>query len=536
MPSRSPLEFKTLPRLFLDAAGRHGDREALVFPTVQLADNRRTWAELRDRAVALARALCAHDIRRGDHVGLFMPNSIDFMECLLACALLGAVPVPVNVRYRVTELRYVITNARLKMLITSSLSSEHADLCALLRQCFPASGGGAPRPPAMLEITGSGAPGFIDGSRFRNSGSGINEADILAGVDAIDIGDPALVMYTSGTTAHPKGCVLSHRALVGNGIAMGRQRYYLGKDDRFWDPLPMFHMASLLPFTAVTDAGAAFLGMVHVDIDLALEMLEQEGATVCYSTFPTITADLVDHPDFRRRNLSRIRRVNCVAPRETLRRFQSAFAPAVVTGAYGLTEAGGVIAHNDPGETLESRLSTCGSPLRDIEVRIADMDSGVDVTGLGSGEIRIRGYCLFDGYLGDPEATAAAMEDGWFRTGDLGAVNAQGRICYQGRAKDTLRVGGENLSALELESYLASHPAVKLVQVVGEPHPRLQEVPVAFVELLPGASCSEQDLIDYCRGRIASFKIPHKIRFVTEWPMSATKIQKFRLREMLEQD
>ncbi|MEX2523491.1 MAG: fatty acid--CoA ligase family protein, partial [Gammaproteobacteria bacterium] len=200
------------------------------------------------------------------------------------------------------------------------------------------------------------------------------------------------------------------------------------------------------------------------------------------------------------------------------------------------TEAGGVISHNDPAEDLESRLTTCGSPLKDIKVRIVDTDSGEDVTGKGVGEIQIRGYCLFDGYYRNPEATAAAMQDGWFRSGDLGAVNEDGRIVYHGRTKDMLRVGGENLSALELESYLATHPAVKLAQVVGEPHPRLQEVPVAFVELYPGAGCTEQELIDYCAGRIASFKVPRKVRFVTEWPMSATKIQKFRLREMLEVD
>lgn len=529
--SRPPLEFKTLPRLLLDAARCHGGREAVVFPAAQLTDHRRTWGQLRDRSLELARALRARGIGRGDHVGLFMPNSIDYLECLLGCSLLGAVAVPLNVRYRVTELRYVIAHAGLKLLITSALAAEHADLCALLRQCCPA--GGAAVAPAMVEITGSGVPGFGDGRRFRRGGDGIDDRDILAGVEDLEVGDAALIMYTSGTTAHPKGCVLSHRALVGNGIAMGRQRYYLEETDRFWDPLPMFHMASLLPFTAVADAGAAFLGMVYLDPDAALAMLEREAATVCYSTFPTITADLISHPGFRRRDLSRIRRVNCVAPRETLRRFQAAFPRAVVTGAYGLTEAGGVIAHNDPAEPLESRLTTCGRPLRDIEVSIVDTDSGADVTGRGRGEIRIRGYCLFDGYLNDPEATAAVMEGGWFRTGDLGAVDGDGRIRYHGRTRDRLRVGGENVSALELESYLATHPAVKLAQVVGAPHPRLQEVPVAFVELLPGATCTEAELIDFCRGQIASFKVPRSIRFVTEWPMSATKIQKFRLREML---
>jgi fatty-acyl-CoA synthase len=536
--ARPPLEFKTLPRLLLDAVERQGDGEALVFPAAQLADNRRTWRELLHNGVTLAKALIAHGIERGDHVGLFMPNSIDFIESLLGCSLLGAVPVPINVRYRTAELRYVIANARVKLLITSTLASDHVDLCALLRESFPeadkrgAPGLAAPELRSMVESTGSGVSGFVDGRAFRDAGTGDDEA-ILDNLDAIHIDEPALLIYTSGTTANPKGCVLSHRALVGNAIAMGRQRFYLNARDRFWDPLPMFHMASLLQFTAMTDAGGTFLSMVYLDIGLALEMLERERATVCYSTFPTITADLINHPDFKRRDLSRIRRLNGVAPPETLRTFQEAFPQAVQTSAYGLTEAGGVISHNDPSEPLESRLTTCGAPLQDIEVRILALDTGDDVTGRGSGEIQIRGYCLFDGYYDDPDATAAVMDGDWLRTGDLGSIDDNGRIRYEGRTKDMLKVGGENLSALELESFLATHPAVKLAQVVGEPHPRLQEVPVAFVELLPGAACSEQDLLDFCKGQISGFKVPRKVRFVTEWPMSATKIQKFRLRELL---
>jgi len=537
--NRPPLEFETLPRLVANVAARHPARDALIFPSAQLTDARRTWSALFDGALAMARALKAQGVGRGDRVGLFMPNSIDFVECLVGTSLLGAIPVPINVRYRMSELAFVIADARLAMLVTSSLAREHADLPRLVCDTFPnirvdgRPGMAVPQMVGVVDIAGDTRDGLIGRQAFLRQGDEVDDAAILVQLAETSVDDPALIVYTSGTTAHPKGCVLSHRAWVGNGIAMGRQRFHLTPADRFWDPLPMFHMAALLQFTAVADAGAAFLSMVHLEIDLALQMLETERATICYSTFPTITADLINHPTFGERDLSAIRRVNGVAPPETLRIFQNAFPQAIQTSAYGLTEAGGVIAHNDPEESLESRLTTCGRPLDDIDVRIVDPETGTDVTGRASGEIQIRGYCLFDGYFGNPDATAATMDGDWLKTGDLGSIDANGCIRYEGRTKDMLKVGGENVSALEVESFLATHPKVKLVQVVGAPDPRLVEVPVAFVELAPGATADEAELIDYCRGRIGSFKVPRAVHFVTDWPMSATKIQKFRLRERL---
>ncbi len=204
------------------------------------------------------------------------------------------------------------------------------------------------------------------------------------------------------------------------------------------------------------------------------------------------------------------------------------------TGAYGLTEVGGVIAFNHPDESLEQRLTTCGRAFPGVEVKVVDPDTDAELAAGERGEILVRGYAVFDGYYKAPEKNAEAFTDGWFRTGDLCALDADGSIEFHGRIKDMLKVGGENVAALEIESYLATHPAVKLAQVIGVPDERLLEVPAAFIELNPNTFATEEELIDYCKGKIASFKVPRHIRFVEEWPMSSTKVQKFRLLEQFE--
>jgi fatty-acyl-CoA synthase len=206
---------------------------------------------------------------------------------------------------------------------------------------------------------------------------------------------------------------------------------------------------------------------------------------------------------------------------------------AVQISAYGLTECGGVVAFNELDDTLEQRVTTQGRPFAGIEVCAQDPDRAVLPAG-ERGEICVRGYCLFDGYYKDPEKTAASFDrDGWFHTGDLGTVDATGRVSYQGRIKDMLKVGGENVAAIEIESYLATHPAVSIAQVVGVPDAKYVEVPAAFLELKPGASVTEEEIVAFCRGAMASFKVPRYVRVVTEWPMSATKVQKFRLRDLI---
>jgi acyl-CoA synthetase (AMP-forming)/AMP-acid ligase II len=206
---------------------------------------------------------------------------------------------------------------------------------------------------------------------------------------------------------------------------------------------------------------------------------------------------------------------------------------AIYVGSYGMTEAAGTVCTSELTDSLEARCTRLGTPLPGLEVKIADSD-GKEVGTGERGEILIRGYCLIDEYYKDVEKTAEAFEaDGFFHTGDIGSFDAEGQIMFHGRTKDMLKVGGENVAAAEIETYLAGHPAVKLAQVIGVPDARLQEVPAVFVEKYDDQEVTEQELIDFCKGKIASYKVPRYVRFVTEWPMSTSKIQKFRLRDQI---
>ncbi len=523
----------TLGRALLDAAALYSDEPLLIFP-----DSRLSYAAMAERARLRASSLYALGVRVGDHVGILMPNCPEYIEFLFGTALLGAVAVPINARNKAAELAYVIDNSDTRVLITSDLASEYVDFAQLLHEAFDdlvtadATNlrlQGAPQLRNIVLLGTSRSAGMLGPEDLRRYDD--SHIDIERNLDACDPAAPCIMMYTSGTTAHPKGCPISSAALVANGQAMNRQRYFMDHTDRFWSPLPMFHMSSILPLAACLDAGAAMLSMNHFDAETALDMLEGEGVSIAFPSFPTVTNELINHPSFAARDLSRLRRINNVAPIELLRKFQAAFPQAIQTGAYGLTEACGVIAFNYPDESLETRLSTCGQPFDGVEVKIVNPETFEELPAGQRGEMWIKGYCVFSGYYKAPEKNAEALRDGWLRTGDLCSVDAENRIGFHGRIKDMLKVGGENVAAVEIESFLSGHPAVKFVQVIGVPDDRLLEVAAAYVELNEHASLTEEQLIRWCEGKIASFKIPRHVRFVSQWPMSSTKVQKFRLIE-----
>lgn len=528
----------SVPDLVARAAARDPHGDALV-----LGSARVSFLELHDRAVRAARSLAALGVGAGSHVGILMSNCQEFVDVLLGAQLLGAWAVPINARYKAPELAHVITDAELSVLVTTDRVVEHVDFVALLASALP---GLAEQPdprslrldvaPALRSIVlyGKRVPsGVLAESVFHELAAAVGSDEIEASRARIAVRDVALMMYTSGTTALPKGCPISHEAIVRPALEAGRTRFRLQADDRMWDPLPMFHMSFVLPFLACLDAGAALLSMEHFEPGEALRYMERERATVNFASFPTITEALLNHPAYDADRLA-VRLVNNVGPADLLASMQERMPGAIQISAYGMTECGGVIAFGHDDDSLADRTQTSGRPFRGIEVQIRDLDTDA-VVGTGEpGEILVRGYCLFEGYYNDAVRNAEAFTaDGWFRTGDIGSVDREGRISYLGRAKDMLKVGGENVAAAEIEGVIGRHPGVMLVQVVSAPDRRYLEVPAAFVQLAPGAVANEEELIAFCRDKIASFKVPRYVRFVDEWPMSATKIQKHRLREVI---
>jgi fatty-acyl-CoA synthase len=523
-------ELYTIADLLVRAATRDPDGDCVVFP-----NERTSYRVQLDRAVQAARSLAALGVEKGDHVAMVLPNMAEFVDVMLGTMLLGAWAVPINSRYKAHELGYVVENADVKVLFTTDTTDEFTDYVALLREAFP----DLPRPAdaPLLEtvvVIGSTAPaGTMGWAEFQSLAASVEADEIDRRRSRVAVRDVGLMMYTSGTTAMPKGCPLSYEALVRPALEAGRSRFELVAGDRMWDPLPMFHMSFVLPFIACLDAGAALLSMHRFEPGEALRYMEREEVTVNFASFPTITEAFLNHPDFASTKLS-FRLINNVAPPDALRSMQARMPFARQISAYGLTEAGGVVAFSEPSDTADQRATTSGRPFRGIEVQTRDLETDAISAPSEPGEILIRGYCLFEGYYKDAAKNdETRTADGWFRTGDIGMLDPDGRISYLGRAKDMLKVGGENVAAAEIEGFLARHPAVMLAQVVSAPDAKYTEVAAAFVQLKPGETATEDELIELCRGKIASFKTPRYVRFVNEWPMSATKIQKYVLRQTI---
>src|SRR4051794_7308692 len=538
MSQRRPSPVVPLGDVLVLSAARAPDNVVLAFP-----DSRATSAELLAAATGMARGLRALGVRRGDRVGILMPNCPSFVEALFGASLLGAVPVLINARYRTEELTYVTSNASLRVILTNDLIADRVDFAGLLESALPglseAADPGAlalPATPSLRACVLLGetrVPGFVDAAAFARGGAGVPEQAIDDAAAAVAIRDDGILMYTSGTSAHPKGCRLSHEAVVRTAAAKV-ERYRLTGEDVWWCPLPLCHMSGVLPLTATLLADSRLACMTDFEPGAALRQLEQERATFHFGIFPTVNQALIDHPDRTRTDLRSVRLINIQGSTRLRKSLRDAHPNASLLHAYGSTELGGILSLTDPAMPDDALARTSGTPWPGMEVRILDPDTGVELPTGTRGEIVARGWGMFEGYLAGPgQETDAVDEDGWFHTGDWGSLDELGRITYHGRLKDMLKIGGENVAAVELESFLASHPAVAIVQVVGVPDDHLVEVAAAFVELTPGAELTEEDLVAFCRGAIASYKIPRHVRFVDEWPMSATKIQKARLREQL---
>ncbi len=528
----------TLPDLLARAVNKFPDSDIVVFP-----ESRTTYKELYERASKSACSLKSMGIGSGDSVGILMSNCLEFVDLLIGSQLIGAVPVPINARYKAKELAYVIDDAELKVLATTDRIVEHVDFVSLLQEAFPDLE--RQQNPMELELKeakslnsiilfGERKPtGMLDTKTFQSLFDQTDTEEIEISRSRLQIRDIAMMMYTSGTTANPKGCPITHEALVRPAMEAGRTRFYISEKDRMWDPLPMFHMSFVLPLIACIDAGAALLTMEYFEPKLALSYMKSESATLNFASFPTIMEALLNHEDYDPEILD-MRIVNNVGPADLLVSMQERMPKTLQISAYGLTECGGVVSFGHVEDSLEKRTQTSGRLFRGIQAQIRDPETDDILDANQQGEILIKGYCVFEGYHNAPDKNQEAFtEDGWFRTGDLCSLDEEGRVTYHGRIKDMLKVGGENVAAVEIEGFLSHHPAVQLAQVVAAPDSKYVEVPAAYIQLKDGMSATEEEIIDYCKGQLSSFKIPRYVRFVEDWPMSATKIQKIRLREQI---
>lgn len=500
----------TLHELVDESAAADPDAEALVF-----ADGERLGVgALAARSVRHAAALLALGVTAGDRVALLLPASADLVALLLAVTRIGAVAVPVNARYRPDEVRHVVVHSGAAVVVTAPPSTPGApDLDDLARTAVDA--GPAPELRALVTLADLGDHDTAP------------VADAAAGTR---VRDAAVLVYTSGTTAAPKGALLSHEALVrlAAGIA---ERMALAATDRIWTAIPLFHGGGITFALAALTARAAFVHPGFFDPATTPALLERERVTVALAAFETIWMPVLDRPDVPDRDWSAIRLVMAVGVPARLRAMAERVPQAVHVSCVAMTESSAFLALGRLDDPLEARLTTGGHPMPGMSVRVVDPETGADLPPDTPGELLFRGPTAFDGYFRDPEATATTIDaQRWVHTGDVVTVDGDGRVTFRTRLKDMLKVGGENVSAAEIENHLLTHPAVGVVAVVAAPDARYVEVPAAFVQLAPGAAVTAEELIAHCAGRIASFRVPRYVRFVDAWPMSGTKIRKVELR------
>jgi fatty-acyl-CoA synthase len=531
--------FPTLAQLLERQATQSSQRVFAIFPELSI-----TYGDLYERASELAKGLISHGLELGTPVAIFMPNCLDFLLAHYAVQLAGGVGVLLNARYKQYELRQVIAHCDAQILMTTDVIDEHVNLTDVLCGTYPQLGDSsaarsltladAPLLKTLILFGNKRLSAALPADDLKASGRAVSNATLAQRRLDQDSENTAVIIYTSGTTAAPKGCELSHAGLQRSWSIFSRA-VGLEAGEKVWDPMPFFHSGGVGLMTGIMARGATIVSSAYFDPEVIADLILKHQIEHLYPGFHLIALPVVTSSRYDPTAFAFVRSMVVIGPLGTLRKIQNLLpSKAAVMNLFGMSEASGLVTLTPPDATEDQRLMTNGKQSPGIEVRIVNPDSEQPTSPGVTGEIQFRGGGAFRGYYKDPAATRSTiLPDGWVRTGDMGKLDHDGWLRYEGRYKEMLRVGGENFAAAEIESFLSAHPAVKYVQVVGKPDDRLGEVPVAFVECNDGSTATQADIVDFCVGKIAKFKIPRQVVFVTQWPMSATKIQKFKLREMI---
>jgi acyl-CoA synthetase (AMP-forming)/AMP-acid ligase II len=529
----------TLAGLLVRQAQAKPDFTYAIFP-----EETATFGELHASALAFAKGLNSLGLKLGDHVAILMPNCLDYMIAHFGIQLAGGVGILLNARSKSFELAAIVGHCDARFLVTTSKFDASVNYADTLTQTFPELAGataGAPlaikAAPLLEAIVMFGDHDWAPAHRsiaIVSSAEGVAESELAAARAWQEKEKTAVMYYTSGTTSMPKACEISHAALQRSWSIFART-VRLKEGEKVWVPMPFFHSGGIGLMAGLMAHGVAMASAPYFDPQTVLAMVKEHRIEHLYPGFHLLAAPVLQSPSYDREKFDFVRTMVVIGPLGTTRQLQAllpAGAPAL--NLYGMSEASGLITLAPYDAPEDVRLTVAGRPLDGIEVRICDHETG-DVLSCGRpGEIQFRGGGAFNGYFKDDAATARTIiEGGWIRTGDQGKIDAAGYLHFLGRLKDILRIGGENVASAEIESFLSSHPSVANVQVIGRPDDRMGDLPVAFVELKPGLHATATELIEFCTGKIARYKIPREVYFVTEWPMSATKIQKFKLMELL---
>ncbi len=478
-----------------------------------------TWEEFAQEALRTAAGLRAIGLAPGDRAGVWATNCIEWTMLQFGCALAGVVLVNINPAYRSHEMSFVVRKSGIRALFLHR-EDRRANYQAILEESLQGA------PAALEHIIYFGTS---DWDTFLREPDGV--------IHRPNPDEPANMQYTSGTTGVPKGVLLTHVNLVNNARFIG-QYMRLTQEDRIAIPVPLFHCFGCVigTMTSAVTGAASVLPAASFDATATLQAIERERCTAVYGV-PTMFIAELDHPDFAGFDLGSLRTgvmAGAPCPVEVMRRVVGEMHCRELVVCYGQTEASPVITMSRADDTVETRCTTVGSPLPATEVRIASTATAETLPVGEQGELLARGYMVMRGYDGEPEATSLAIDaEGWLHTGDLAVMRDDGYFRITGRARDMIIRGGENIYPREVEEFLYTHPKIADVQIVGLPDERLGETVLAWIRLKPGETAAEDEIRDYCRARLAHYKIPQHIRFVDSFPMTLSgKVQKYKIREL----
>ncbi len=506
-------------------AAAFGDRDAVVDVP---AGRRWTYAQLDADTDTLARGLIAAGLKAGDRVGIWAPNCAGWVLLQYATAKAGVILVNINPAYRSHELGYALRQSGVRLLVSAE-SFKASNYRAMVDEVR----GGLPALQRVIYLGSADWDELFVAGRMPIAGGGDQLAERQA---MLSFDDPINIQYTSGTTGFPKGATLSHHNILNNGYFIGEGCRYT-EQDRVCIPVPFYHcFGMVLGNLACTTHGAAIvIPAAGFDPAATLRAVAAERCTSLYGV-PTMFIAELALPDFASYDLSSLRTgimAGSPCPVEVMKRVLSEMHMSEVTICYGMTETSPVSAQTRADDDMERRVSTVGRVHPYVEVKIVDPESGLTVPRGVTGEMCTRGYSVMLGYWDDPEQTSQAIDQArWMHTGDLAVLDEGGYLNIVGRIKDMIIRGGENVYPREIEEFLYSHPAIEDVQVIGVPDARYGEEICAWVKLRPGQQLTEQELREFCTGKIAHFKIPRYLRITAEFPMTVTgKVQKFKMRD-----
>lgn len=496
-----------------------------------------TFEQMRHGADLVAKALHAAGIRKGDVVAIWAPNQPEFAFVLFACAKVGAVLCALNTRAKSFEAQHQLSHSGARLLLTLDHFLKNDFVKTLEQVCgVPLGPRGvvdSTRLPALRSIVA--LPGAAPNDRLQGWEDFVSVGRDVSAVDLERVAaeqrwsDPVLLQYTSGTTARPKGALCNHRYVLHFGVAF-LAHVGLRPDDILLNTQPVYHVGGACGAIPVPlSTGCKVVSPLYYEPAKVLALIARHRCTVRSGTAAMYSMEM-DHPNFTRFDLSSLRAVWCNGSRALMERIRVSMGARQVVQVYAATEGGGACGRAD--DPLDIQLETCGRPVAGVEIRIVDPEGKVLVDG-SSGEIQLRGWWQMNGYYRQPDETAKVISpEGWLRTGDLGCLTRSGELVYRGRIKDMIRVGGENVSAEEVEAMLMTHPAVVQVAVIGAPDARLSEVVFAIVQAKAGVLLDATELVNFCAQRMANFRVPKRIEFVGEWPLTSSgKIMKTALRE-----